>query len=137
MSDHLVDMASDARQVVIDGKQYTITTLRISDYALAATKMQASRKSPAEVLREMWPTLDPETRTEVAKAAYVDMRAANMPTTDEVERWFATPAGMLYQWWLRFRRHQPDFTEALIEELLGAGLLQLGEPAAIPTDEAE
>lgn len=111
----------EASELVVDGKKLKVETLRVKDYAAAANRIRdgewKSAKEAAQVILAM--TLVPGDREVILKRAYAEERAGNPVEIGDVIRWFRTPGGKLFEWYLRLRKNQPELSEDDIDQLFG------------------
>jgi len=125
----------EASELVIDGKKLSVEALRVKDYAAAASRIREgewkSAKDAAQVLLAM--TLVPGDREIILKRAYADERAGNPVEIGDVTRWFKTPTGKLFEWYLRLRKHQPELSEDEIDGMFGDVIVGMAE-AEMETD---
>ena len=129
----------DAGEVTVDGRRLKYSrSLRVKDYAAAATRIREAHwkgaKEAAQSVLAM--TLVPGDREIILQRAYTDERNGNPVEIADVMRWFRTPAGKLFEWWLKLRTHQPEMTEDDIDETMGVliiGLAEADEEEADPT----
>jgi len=115
---HFEEMVQpDFIEVESRGKKYKMTVLRLSDYAKAAIKMREEWRPITDVLQALTKG-NGQASDELLKAAYFDERRGGLATIEDVEKWFQTPRGQLYNYWLRFVRYQPNITEEEVDEMM-------------------
>ena len=119
----------EASEITIDGRKLLYSPLRLKDYATAAKRIrEASWKSAREAGQEVLAmTLVPGDRESVLKQAYTDERNGNPVEIGDVIRWFKTPQGKLFEWWLKLRKHQPEMSEEDVDDAMGSLIVGLVE----------
>jgi len=120
----------EAGEITVDGRKLLYSrSLRVKDYATAAVRIrEAHWKSAKEAAQEVLAmTLVPGDREVILKRAYVDERNGNPVEIGDVMRWFKTPSGKLFEWWLKLHKHQPEMTEEDIDETMGVLIIGLAE----------
>ena len=130
MSGGLNEIATqEAHEIVVDGKKLLLEPLRVKDYAAAANRIKdgewKSAKDAAQVILAM--TLVPGDREVILKRAYAEERAGNPVEIGDVVRWFKTPGGKLFEWYLRLRKHQPELSEDDIDQMFGDVIIGMVE----------
>jgi hypothetical protein len=111
------EMVPGQMQVELAGKKWILSVLRLSDHADAAKEMRKGWTPIRDVLQSL-KDLGEEDRKHVLTLAYRDERQGNQATTDDVFAWYQTPAGMLFRYWLAFRRCHPEITLEEVDELV-------------------
>ena len=119
----------EASELTVNGKKMRIETLRVKDYAAAASRIREgewkSAKEAAQIILAM--TLVPGDREVILKKAYAEERAGNPVEIGDVIRWFKTPTGKLFEWYLRLRKHQPELSEEDIDVMFGDVIIGMVE----------
>ena len=116
-SDFTAAIAPAYVSLVVDGREWRFSVLRLSDHAAAAAEMARLAKAPRAAIKDLAADLDEIDRTEIIRLAWRDVRSAGSVSLDDVLEWYETPAGKLYSWWLKLRRQHPEVTLEEVDEL--------------------
>jgi hypothetical protein len=130
----LADLTAAGVTVSLGGEDYELLPLRLIDWAEAARYLRQLQRPVLEVLREWLPELGPAEQRAVLEIAYRDARLGDALPLEEIEAWFQTPPGRVYQHWLMLRQRRPALTLGDVETLLRsaemAELTELAKAAA-------
>jgi len=128
---NLQEQTASPITIRIGGNELRLSSLRLSDHAEAAARLQQSWRAPAEAAR-VAAGLPESLQRYVLQLAYEDERRGNEPTLEDVFRWYETPAGQLFRYWLMLRREQPELSFDDVDRLL----VQLEEAEVSPLQKA-
>lgn len=115
--DGLHEQTGSGSPVTIGGKTYTLMPLRADDWGEAARVLASKRKSAIESVKEHLDGLAEPLQKHLLGLAFQEERQGELIAMYEVERWFETPPGAVYRFWLLIRRAHPHITLEAAEAL--------------------
>jgi len=118
--DGLLELVPPSTTFNVGGIELRISQLRVADYAQASAHLLSKRPPLEEALPKILAQCpDQDTKNAVAGYAFTRAMRGHVVPTDELLDWLnSDPEGMVWFWWLRLKRHQPDITLDQTETLL-------------------
>jgi len=133
--DGLHEMTASGVPAKIGGVIYHLLPLRAKDWGEAARHLSSLRRPALELVKSRLAGLAEGLQKHLLELAYREERHGDLLSVELVERWFQTPEGRVFRFWLMLRRQQPEMTLDGAEELI----LKLGaeELAALARSERD
>lgn len=116
--DGLHEMVSAGAPIVIGGKTYFLNTLKAKHWGEAARALIAKRKPPMAIAKEHLPGMPAEAQRALVELAYKDERDGELVPNYEIDRWFRTNEGFVWNFWAQIRQAHPEITIEQAEALL-------------------
>jgi hypothetical protein len=118
--DNLLDLLPPSKSFTVEGHTFSLTALRVKDYAVMSAHLLETRPRLEEVLPKILAACpDQETKNHVAGAAFVKALRGHCVPHEEVMEWIAlTHEGRAWSWWLGMKHGTPDMTLEQAETIL-------------------
>ena len=123
----LAEVTAAAAPLQIAGQTYFLSVLRAKDWGEAARVLNLRRRRPLEIVKDHLAGLSIDQQAILLELAYKDERAGEFLPIEDVQRWFRTPEGRAYKWWLMVRGKHPAMTLEQAEDLLVQSALEEDE----------
>lgn len=104
----------------IDGIDYWLEPLTLSDWGIIERRILQSRRDPLQVAKESLAGLAPEEKRMLLESALAQASRAGQVTAEELFDYTATPQGAALMLWLSMRKRDAGMTEQRAAELLAA-----------------
>jgi hypothetical protein len=116
--DTLGEMTAADVPLTIGGTTYRLSMLRAKDWAEAARYLNSQRTGAIEIVKARLAGLSELAQKHLLELAYREERDGDLLPLENLERWFATPVGSVYRFWLMLRRNHPEISLERAEELI-------------------
>jgi hypothetical protein len=116
--DGLHEMVGAGAPIEIGGKTYFLSTLKAKHWGEAAKVLISKRQSPMEIAKRHAQSLPAEAQRALIELAYKDERDGELIPNYEIDRWFRTNEGFVWNFWAQIRQAHPEITIEQAEALL-------------------
>lgn len=110
--------AAAAWRQTIDGADYWLEPLALSDWAVLEQRVVEMRRDPLQAAKEHLADLDPDDRRALLEAALSQAARASQVTATQLLEFAATAEGTVMLFWLAVRKRHPHVTLRRASELL-------------------
>lgn len=114
----LAELVAAPWSLTIDGRDYWLSPLRLTDWGLIEARLVAQRRDPLEVAARALDGLPPEAHRPLVEAALKAAAAPRAASLDEVLAFTASAEGLALVFWLSLRQRQPQIDQAQAAALL-------------------
>jgi hypothetical protein len=105
-------------KIVVAGKTYELSQLRIADWAEAGRRLRNSMQQPVNIVAALKEGLPDFAVRHLVSIAYDDQRFSRPVSIAEIETWFDSPEGKLCMMSLSLQGKHPDISLHEAEDVL-------------------
>ena len=106
----LNQLTASAQTIMAGGQTYRLAPLTLADYGEIENRILAARGDPlAELPPKLAERAEEEQRGELGRV-FDAVCSARRVTLGDLDRWWQTPEGFCYRFWLMIRKDQPRMT---------------------------